>query len=97
MAMSIPAKVRRVLLHALLGLFTAFLFRSYIPIGAAFTLGFLVYEVNEDRHSHDRACMDLLGWLIGLGTAGSLEFAFAIVPRPPKQRQNGAKMGASFG
>ena len=41
-----------------------------IGLGAACLIAFMIYEINEDRHLHDQAFVDILGYLIGLfGTA----------------------------
>lgn len=57
---------RRVLLHIPVGIATALLVLvdSVLPLIA--TIGFVVYEVNEDMHLKDGAYQDLAGWLVGV-------------------------------
>ena len=60
----------RVLLHIPVGLLTCLLCYVHWGLALIFTGGFLVYEVNEDRHLSDQAWKDLKGFCWGLGIGG---------------------------
>ena len=64
---------KRLLLHIPHGLFNAALVLIEEPseftgttLAAMFCLGFLTFELAEERVLHDKAFHDLVGWLIGL-------------------------------
>jgi len=47
-----------------------------VGMGGACLIAFMIYEINEDRHLHDQAFVDILGYLIGLN--GTIIVLFAI-------------------
>lgn len=59
-------KVIRALIHIPAGIITALACQLGWVFGIACFAGFSVYEINEDRHLHDRAFLDIFGYLIGL-------------------------------
>ncbi|MBA7582548.1 hypothetical protein ES708_24479 [subsurface metagenome] len=47
-----------------------------VGMGGACLIAFMIYEINEDRHLHDQAFVDILGYLIGL--YGTIVVLFTI-------------------
>ena len=63
-------KIYRCLLHIPAGL-TVVLFLLIHPLfSGMFFIGFMVYELNEDRHLKDHAYVDIFGMLVGMVVAG---------------------------
>lgn len=64
-------EVIRVLVHIPVGALLVFL-GLYVGwwLAMTFTIGFLAYELNEDKHLSDNAWKDLKGFLWGLGIGG---------------------------
>lgn len=62
--------MKRVFIHIPIGIIIALLsiVDSLLPI--SFTLLFILYEINEDRHLGDCAYKDIQGSLIGLAVGG---------------------------
>jgi len=50
-----------------------------VGMGGACLIAFMIYEINEDRHLHDRAFVDILGYLIGLYVTIVVLFAISCI------------------
>ena len=50
-----------------------------VGLGFAFLVGFIIYEINEDRHIEDRAFHDILGFLTGLGAGIVVLFCLGVL------------------
>lgn len=68
----------RIAIHLLAGLGTGILLAVVPVVGAALTLGFLVYEVIEDWRINDHSYKDVFGFLLGLGLSGCLCIAVKV-------------------
>lgn len=66
--------MKRILIHIPIGLIIAFLSKIDTILPLCFTILFLIYEVNEDKHLNDNAYKDISGALIGLGIGGIILF-----------------------
>ena len=62
----------RLLIHIPVGAFNAWLLHDATMTGIIFSLGFMVYELNEDWRIKDQAWKDLAGWLWGFALAAAL-------------------------
>lgn len=69
------ANLKVVIHRAILGLVNALLSTYSTPVAYAFPAHLLVYEHNEQEHLHDKAFINIWGWLLGLG-CGSFAFRF---------------------
>lgn len=58
----------RAAFHFPVGLFVGWLAYVNVPLAYLLGTGFLVYEVAEDVRIRDRAFLDIIGYLFGLGT-----------------------------
>jgi len=72
-------ELERVLLHIPLGLLTV-LFGCYIGwwLAIIFSVGFLVYEVDQDWKISDNAYVDIKGFLWGCGIGGCIVFGLKL-------------------
>ncbi|MCJ7828988.1 MAG: hypothetical protein MUP81_04530 [Dehalococcoidia bacterium] len=57
--------MKRLLQHVPVGAVSAYLLYEMPPAGVLFTVGFFLYELNEDWSIKDQAWRDLKGWLWG--------------------------------
>ena len=64
----------RALLHLPVGVVTVISVSTHWVIPLCFSLGFIVYELNEDMHLTDKAYKDIMGWLVGIGLSVSCLF-----------------------
>lgn len=62
----------RALIHAPVGVVTAFLCFTLPIIGALLFTAFMFYELNEDMHLKDQAWIDIKGFIWGLAVLGCL-------------------------
>ena len=65
-----PEFVNNVLLHIPVGLFNAILIRESGWLTLLFGVGFLTYEISEQKKIGDTAFQDIKGWLWGLAYMG---------------------------
>lgn len=49
-----------------------------VGLGFAFLIGFIIYELNEDTHTEDRAFYDILGALFGMGAGIVVLFCLGV-------------------
>ena len=59
----------RAAFHFPVGVFVGWLSYVNVPIAYLLGAGFLVYELAEDMRIRDRAFLDIIGYLFGLGAA----------------------------
>jgi hypothetical protein len=68
-------KIYRCLLHIPAGLAVVLFLLVHPLLSGLFFSGFMVYELNEDRHLKDQAYIDILGMLVGMAVAGAFWLA----------------------
>jgi len=59
-------RVVRLLMHIPAGAVTFLAYNLHWSLVLACLVSFMIYEINEDRHEHDRAYVDILGFIFGL-------------------------------
>ena len=62
----------RLLIHIPVGAFNAWLLHDATMTGIIFSLGFMVYELDECLHLKDQAWRDIKGYLWGLAIAAGV-------------------------
>jgi len=60
----------RILIHIPVGIIACLLGYLVPGLGLAFVVGFIIYELNEDKHLIDNAWKDIRGLLWGMGIGG---------------------------
>ena len=73
-------KMKRLLVHLPVGLVNVLALWVSVPLGLSFTVGFLLYEVDEDWKIKNGAYRDVGGWLYGMAL-GTLVWAAYLVLR----------------
>lgn len=68
-----PERLWRIIVHVPVGIVTVLL--SQVETGGTalavlFTIGFFIYELNEDSDINDKAWKDIVGWLWGVAIMG---------------------------
>lgn len=61
--------VNNVLIHIPVGLITVFITLFSGCLGVLFGVGFIIYELSEQKLISDEAYQDIKGWLWGIGIA----------------------------
>lgn len=59
-------KAVRLIMHIPAGVITCLAYYLHWSLVLACLVSFMIYEINEDRHLHDRAYLDIIGFIFGL-------------------------------
>ena len=74
-----PEFLGNVLMHLPVGLVTVALVIFNGWLGLVFGLGFLCYELSEEKKINDTAFQDIKGWLFGMGILGVILLIGGII------------------
>jgi len=72
-------KLFRAAIHVPAGVITALACQLGWVFGIVCFTGFSLYEINEDKHLHDKAFLDIFGYLVGLYVAVLVLYVLRLV------------------